>query len=530
MPSCAPPSFGETLWRSDPVFRRRMTRPGTMLFNSFEFIFAFLPAVVLGFACLSLLKNRALSVAWLVGASFFFYGWWDVKYVPLLAGSICCNFLLGRFIVSLGVGTASGRFARASGIVGNLALLGWFKYAGFLAVNIGAATGIAFSVPNIVLPLAISFFTFQQIAYLVHVGRDGDTPLNFADYALFVSFFPQLIAGPIVYAKEVCPQYAAATFGRMTRTGVVVGLTVFVIGLFKKVTLADTCAIYADEAFGAIARDVPLTVVEAWIGALAYSFQIYFDFSGYTDMAIGLACLFGVRLPLNFNSPYKAKSIIEFWRRWHMTLSRFLRDYLYIPLGGNRSGETRRLVNLMTVMLLGGLWHGAGWTFVIWGGLHGAFLAINQVWRNICGSETVLSGEKSRVARGIYWVLTLVALAVTWVVFRAENLEIAVRFWEAMAGLSGPLGRQMFANGIFAYQDPVGPWFLVLLLIVLYAPNTHEIMSLASPALAEKGLQGARPHPFVWKPGCLWGIVVGAMCAISLMRLLAPSPFLYFQF
>jgi|SaaInlStandDraft_6_1057023.scaffolds.fasta_scaffold27026_2 alginate O-acetyltransferase complex protein AlgI len=331
-----------------------------MLFNSYIFIFLFLPIVLLGFHLIGKQGHHRVAIAWLVGVSLFFYGWWNPAYLGLMLVSILFNY---------GVGVSLGRTPRKLskkpvlifGVVVNLALLGYFKYANFFVDSLNSITGTNIVLLQVILPLAISFFTFQQIAYLIDAWRGETKEYNFLHYCLFVTFFPQLIAGPIVHHKEMLPQFAKDVVYKLRSKHIAIGLTVFSIGLFKKVVLADGVSVYATPMFDAAEAGVLLTFFEAWGGALAYSFQLYFDFSGYSDMAIGLARMFGIRLPLNFNSPYKATSIIDFWRRWHITLSRFLRDYLYIPLGGSRCrGEPRRFINVMVTMVLGGLWHGAG--------------------------------------------------------------------------------------------------------------------------------------------------------------------------
>ncbi|MCG8440709.1 MAG: MBOAT family protein, partial [Caulobacterales bacterium] len=351
-----------------------------MLFSSIGFLAGFLPAAVaLVWAGARLAGPRGASVA-LLGCSLVFYGWAHPPYLALITASIGANYLLGRAI-----GRTGSRGLVALGVALNLAALGWFKYAGLFASALADLAALDITLDGVVLPLAISFFTFQQIAYLVDARTRGTGRTGFLDYALFVAFFPQLIAGPIVHHRDVVPQFAGPGFARFERSDVAFGLALFSIGLAKKVLIADGLAPLADGAFAASAAGEPLASADAWAGVLAYSFQIYFDFSGYSDMALGLARIFGVRLPMNFNSPYKARSIVEFWRRWHITLSRFLRDYLYIPLGGNRRGGLARYRNLFIVMLLGGLWHGAAWTFVVWGGIHAVALiaerAIAARWR-----------------------------------------------------------------------------------------------------------------------------------------------------
>ena len=411
-----------------------------MLFNSDIFLFVFLPLTLLAYYTLGRFGKIRLAIASLVMASLIYYAWWNPLYLPLILGSMVVNYLIGRAIQRSQAAGATGRTALVSGIVLNLGLLGYFKYANFFVDNINAATGANFELAPILLPLAISFFTFQQIAYLVDVYQRKAQEVDVLRYALFVTFFPQLIAGPIVHHTEMMPQFANKMIGRFELSNLLAGTMIFCIGLFKKVVLADNVAPYASAVFKASLSGDPVDFVTAWTGVLAYTCQIYFDFSGYSDMAIGLGRMFGICLPLNFNSPYKATGIIDFWRRWHMTLSRFLRDYLYIPLGGNRLGPQRRYVNMMVVMLLGGLWHGAGWNFVIWGGLHGAYLGVNHAWRAWRG-EAVSHSLPARIGSQ---ALTFLAVVVAWVFFRAESLDSALVILSGMAGLAGgiPLGWQ----------------------------------------------------------------------------------------
>ena len=348
-----------------------------MLFNSYFFICIFLPITLIGFFFLGQRGHHRIAIGWLVGASLFFYGWWNPAYLVLILGSVFFNFSIG---VLLGNQEAvlSKKGLLVVGIGANLAALGYFKYANFFVNNFNVVIGSSFHLDTIILPLAISFFTFQQISYLADAYKGEIREYNFLHYSLFVTFFPQLIAGPIVHHKEMLPQFLQDGVYRPEYKNVAIGITIFAIGLFKKVCLADGIAQYATPVFQAADAGVLVSFFEAWGGALAYTFQLYFDFSGYSDMAMGLAWMFGIQLPLNFNSPYKANNIIEFWGRWHMTLSRFFRDYLYIPLGGNKRGKIRQLWNLMITMLLAGLWHGAGWTFVLWGALHGIYLVVES--------------------------------------------------------------------------------------------------------------------------------------------------------
>ncbi len=351
-----------------------------MLFNSYLFIFVFLPVTFAGFFWIARSSHR-LAALWLAAASVYFYGYWNPKFVTLLLASIIFNYGMGYAIGHVRVGSGNrAKLLLIIAIAANLILLGIFKYTNFFIKTINDAAGTGISLLDIVLPLGISFFTFTQITFLVDVYRGIAREYLFVHYLLFVTYFPHLIAGPIIHHQQMMPQFENAATYRINSEDIAIGVSMFAIGLAKKVLLADNFADCSTKVFTAASRGDELQFVEAWSGALSYTLQLYFDFSGYCDMAIGLSKMFGIDLPLNFNSPYKAPNIIEFWRRWHMTLSQFLRDYLYIPLGGNRKGVGRRYANLMLTMLLGGLWHGASWTFVIWGALHGAFLMINHGW------------------------------------------------------------------------------------------------------------------------------------------------------
>jgi len=346
-----------------------------MVFSSLEFIYLFLPPVVLGFLALRALRLETAIIWWLIMASLVFYMCWSPKHLLLLLGSVGFNYLL-----HLQLKKHHSKSILAFGIIANLAMLGVFKYADFFIGNFGAVTGFETEELGLVLPLAISFYTFQQISFLRDTYQDRLVNSDFKRYMLFVTFFPQLIAGPIVMQRDTIPQFNLSNFTNRYAMNLMAGATLFAIGLFKKIVLADGIAPAANAVFSLADQGTIIPMEAAWLGSLAYTFQIYFDFSGYCDMALGLALMFGIRLPINFNSPYRSLSIVEFWRRWHITLSRFLRDYLYIPLGGNKSGFLGTRGNLAITMLLGGLWHGAGWNFIIWGGLHGGYLMINHIW------------------------------------------------------------------------------------------------------------------------------------------------------
>jgi len=518
-----------------------------MLFNSNAFIFLFLPVTLAGFFMLARVTPM-LAAGWLTAASLFFYGWWNPLYVGLLAVSIVCNFSFGT---AIGRAVAAGTQARAkslliTALVANLLVLAYFKYANFFLGSLSHLTGTGLTLGEIILPLGISFFTFTQIAFLADVYFSKVREYNFVHYSLFVTYFPHLIAGPVLHHAEMMPQFRRAETYRFNYENAAVGLTIFAIGLFKKVMLADPMGGYARPVFDAAASGVTLTALEAWGGALAYTFQLYFDFSGYSDMAIGLSRLFGVTLPLNFHSPYKSVNIIEFWRRWHMTLSRFLRDYLYVPLGGNRKGPARRYVNLFITMVLGGLWHGAGWTFVVWGALHGGYLAINHGWQALrlrLGHDLKAGG---RIGRLCGCLLTFIAVVVGWVVFRANDMQAATAMLIAMAGGNGlvlpdfwlpkwgAFGQWLAAQGVVFgdTRDLVTGglinWIWILLLVVWFAPNTQQFMSAFRPALAMPSDVAA--GKFKWSPKPAYALIAAGLVTLAIFNLHRQSEFLYFQF
>jgi D-alanyl-lipoteichoic acid acyltransferase DltB (MBOAT superfamily) len=354
-------------------------------------------------------------------------------------------------------------------ICANLALLGYYKYANFFLSSINSLSGSQWSLGEFMLPLGISFFTFTQIAFLVDTYQGKVREFNFMHYLLFVTYFPHLIAGPVLHHREMMPQFAHSATYRIDWNNAATGLMLFALGLCKKILLADALAPYAGGVFNGVQHGLAVgvlpTAYEAWAGALAYTLQIYFDFSGYTDMALGIALMFGIRLPINFDSPYKSTSIIEFWRRWHMTLSRFLRDYLYIPLGGNRHGEPRRYLNLMITMLLGGLWHGAGWTFVLWGALHGVYLTLNHLWRDLVAAR-FLRGVPRWLSAPIGGLLTFVAVVSAWVLFRASDLAQAVTMLKAMYGIAArPIGLDAVMHGQLLLVTDLSGLHLVKLLL-----------------------------------------------------------------
>src|SRR4051812_33039302 len=431
-----------------------------MLFNSASFVFVYLPIAWIGYLLALRLPWARAGIGWLALASLVFYGYWNPAFLPLLAVSILLNYAAGRAL-DPGLSDPPGRRRRllVAAITVNLLALGYYKYANLISSSVGALTGIATPVFDVVLPIGISFYTFTQIAYLVDSYAERRPEKSFLAYLLFVTFFPHLIAGPVLHHSEMMPQFLrdrkALSFALALE-----GLLFFACGLAKKVVIADSVAPAANRAF-TLAETTLLGFVDSWFGALAYTTQIYFDFSGYSDMAIGLALLFGIRLPLNFNSPYRAASIVEFWRRWHMTLSRFLRDYLYIPLGGNRQGPARRHVNLMITMLLGGLWHGASWTFVAWGGLHGAYLVINHLW-NIY--------RPGRLPLFMGTALTFLAVVVAWVFFRAGSFGGAANMLRGMFAGAATLDAQIVESRTAFYV-------VLGLAIAFFARNSQQLLA-----------------------------------------------------
>ncbi|WP_309499099.1 MBOAT family protein [Sulfurovum sp.] len=401
-----------------------------MLFNSYEFIFFFLPITFVIYFWLNKKRLTQASKGWMVFASLFFYSWWNIIYLPLILGSILFNFAIGSTITRIGNSShkvkkgISRKSILVFGVVSNILLLAYFKYMDFFISNTNMILGTHWDLMHIILPLGISFFTFTQIAYLIDAYRNEVKEMDYLNYTLFVTFFPHLLAGPILHHKEMMPQFDSIKNKIINYHNIAAGLFLFSIGLFKKVIIADTFAGWANAGFDTSAS---LNLIEAWATSLSYTFQLYFDFSGYTDMALGVALMFNIRLPINFNSPYKALNIQDFWRRWHITLSRFLRDYIYIPLGGNRNGEFRTYSNLFTVFLIGGLWHGASWMFVAWGALHGSAIVIHRAWQQF--------GQKMNTFWA--WFITFNFINITWIFFRAKDWENAKNILNGMIGLNG---------------------------------------------------------------------------------------------
>lgn len=497
-----------------------------MLFNSYPFMFAYLPVTLALFFLLGRFAARDVAIAFLSLASVFFYAWWSPIYILLILAEVVFSFIIGRQLERTDLTDTARRLILTGTIVVILLVLGYFKYVNFFLSIVNDAAGTQWSLGLIILPLGISFHTFQQIAYLVDAYRRSARHYRFLDFCLFVTFFPQLIAGPIVHHNEAIPQIKMPGFLRPRSINILVGLSLFGLGLFKKTVIADTLAQIANPVFIAAHGGADLTLVEAWMGALAYSLQLYFDFSGYSDMAIGLARMFNIRFPANFHSPYKAVDIADFWRRWHMTLSRFLRDYLYIPLGGNRRGPARQMANLLLTMLLGGLWHGAGWTFIIWGALHGIFLVIQRLWSGLCRARGFA------LPRPVGWFITMMAVMIAWVYFRAPDIATAHK---VLGSLFGGEGFSFKTPNLAALPLDGWPVILAAGLIATLAPNSREIFRRYPPTLKLVTLRarklGRFEHHLEWRPITAWALLAGLVTTIGAVAILGwQSEFLYFQF
>jgi alginate O-acetyltransferase complex protein AlgI len=454
------------------------------------------------------------ATTWLVIASLGFYAYWNIAYLPLLLISVSCNYWIGKSLEQTQSGTQKAKSLLWLGIGFNLLILGYYKYANFFINSLGQLIQANWQIPAIMLPLGISFYTFTQIAYLVDTYHGKTKPSNFLIHTLYITFFPVIISGPILTNKEVVPQFYKLRSYIFSHRNIAMGLALFILGLAKKVLIADNIAPWVTPVFNHASQ---VSFFEAWVGALSYTLQLYFDFSGYSDMAVALGLMLNIRLPINFDSPYKATSISDFWRRWHITLSNFLRDYLYIPLGGSRQGQIRRYTNLMITMLLGGLWHGAGWTFIVWGGLQGLYLSINHWWR--------LHGKI--LPKSIGWTITFLSVVASWVFFRARNLPEAWQILQTMMGVKGivisntyesflgwltPFGFK-FSQSL-PYLTGGGKSFIVLaalLVSVTVLPNTNQMLKW-------------------FKPNLLWIVSLTTIAAFCLLSLNRVSEFLYLQF
>ena len=479
-----------------------------MPFNSYPY-FVFLAVAVIGFRWLES-RGPTGRRAFLLLASYAFYAWWRADFLVLLVGSTCVNFLLGQQIEARAARLADRRGLLIAGLVFNLGLIALFKYDTLLVSTANDVLGIGLPVPHFFLPLAISFFTFEQISYLVDADAGKTHNYSLLDYALFVAYFPHLIAGPIVRHNDLIPQFRQL---RSRNDDLATGMTLFTIGLAKKSLIADNLAPFADAIFNAAGRGIATGPTDSWLGTLFFAFQIYFDFSAYSDMALGSSMMLGIRLPVNFHSPYKAASIIEFWRRWHISLSAFLRDYLYIPLGGNRGGPVRRYLNLFITMLLGGLW----------GGLHGLYLSINHAFRHVTRGMTAPPALRLPL-RAASVLLTFAATSLAWIVFRAPDLASAGRIAGGLVGAGH--------SSIVSFSPLAAVTLLLLFVLVWFAPNSMQLLWRHDPALPS-------PYPgdpvtpaarLSWRPTRWQAAAYGLLCIMAVLALSNLKPFIYFQF
>ncbi len=542
-----------------------------MLFNSFTFILAFLPVTVAGFFAFGQL-SRTWALGWLIVASIFFYAWWNPLNVAIMAPSILFNFVLARILLRLAEDERKQTVARLVlllGLVFNVMFLGYFKYINFVRGAANDIFGAQFTLTSVILPLGISFITFQKIAFLIDVHSGRVQSFRFRDYLLFVLFFPQLIAGPIVHYREMMPQFHKVE-GRFLKEDVAVGLTLFFFGLFKKVVFADSIAALVTPIYQDAAAGGHISFFVAWMAAFGFTLQIYFDFSGYSDMALGLGRLFNIRLPANFNSPLRASNIIEFWQRWHMTLTRFLTAYMYNPLSlwltrrhlakgrpglGGRNTTFSAFVYLLVfptllTMLVSGIWHGAGYLFIVWGLLHGVYLAVNHAWRLVGPQLWPNRKSYDRFMRPTGLVLTLLAVTVSMVFFRSTTMEGATHILRGMIGLDGvALPERLFdhlgAAGVWLQSVGVtaltsgnfmklAMWTAGLLFVALAFPNTLEILAPYDPALGVKVQpSGSGTAPIKvpeWAPSVVWATAVAVIVVLGVVNLTGPSEFLYWQF
>lgn len=457
-----------------------------MLFNSYEFIFIFLPVTLLGYyLSAKFIKNQAAKL-FLIFASVCFYSYWDINNLPVLLASICVNYLFGRWLT-----VNRSKQVLAAGIVFNLLFLAYYKYTDFIIENLNYLFDAGFAMQNIVLPLGISFFTFTQTAYLVDVYRGETKAYSKSDYLLFVTIFPHLIAGPILYHRDMIPQFSQSERYKINYKNLTYGILWFTVGLFKKVVIADWLAIYVNRIFDNVAN---ITFIDAWGGSFAYTLQLYIDFSAYSEMAIGLGLMFNYNLPLNFNMPYKATSIIDFWRRWHMTLSHFLTTYLYFPLGGSRTGH--RMRNIMITMFMCGLWHGAGWGYIIWGVLNGIYICINHIWRR----------TNIIIPNWLGWLLTINAVNFARVFFRTDTLADALKFLTIMFSFNNIAD---FSMGILDLKHILE--FLLIAVLTVIGIDTINIVKK-------------------FKPTYIWLIILLIMLIYPILKLGQVTQFLYFQF
>lgn len=519
-----------------------------MLFNSIPFLFLFLPITLGGYFFFGK-RSNVHPIHWLALASVFFYSYWNWHFLPIFLFSITVNYFLGLLLRSTS-GLIRKRILFFS-ILANLVLLTYCKYFSFLLDIVGPFIGLDDAQSYVwLLPLGISFFTFTQIAYLVDVSKGQAKEYSYWNYLLFISYFPHLMAGPILHHQQMIPQFHSKEIFKFNPLNFLKGLTILSIGLAKKVVVADTLATFANPVFDSVSKGIVPGFIDSWTGALAYTLQLYFDFSGYCDMAVGISIMFNIKLPINFNSPYRARSIIEFWRNWNMTLSGFLRDYLYIPLGGDRKGLIRRNLNLIVTMLLGGIWHGAGFNFLVWGFIHGCFLVCNHSWRILSSTNTVLIRvNQFNFVQLIYLLFTFLSVIVGWVFFRADNLTNAVVILGSMTGSNGIVlpsslaflhfsflpSSISFMDGFQISKLPLfQAWSMILagLGLVFLFPNVAQWMHGQGIYCDEASINVKKiPTQLLWSADKKWAsMLAGALLAISLFSISRTSEFLYFQF
>lgn len=492
-----------------------------MLFNSQAFIFLFLPFTLFLFYFFIKINKKSFIIPMLGIMSLVFYACWNPKFLILLLGSIFFNYFIGLVLAKANSAENKklAKFAIIFGVATNLLVLGYFKYYNFFIYNTNALFHLSLKDGNIILPLGISFFTFTQIAFLVDTYKKEASDYNFSSYLLFVTFFPHLIAGPILHHKEMMPQFYDKENLNVKWNNINTGIVLFVIGLAKKVLLADKLALFATPIFNAVAVGHATNLLFSWMGALAYTFQLYFDFSGYSDMAVGLGLLFNIKLPINFFSPYRSTSIIEFWRRWHITLSRYLRDYLYFPLGGNRKGYFKQLRNVMLTMLIAGLWHGAGWTYVLWGGMHGLYSIINHSWRKL----------NIKLNAIFAWMLTFLSVVLAWVVFRADSIKSALIVIKGLFGFNHVQNLECISTHQY---DDAFIYIGIAFFMSIFLPNAIEFSSKVSNVL-NIDLFEYKPKLLkyiYWRPNTFCAILLGVLATICILSLVTHSEFLYFQF
>ena len=545
-----------------------------MLFNSYQFIFAFLPIALVGCWLLARWKGAGAAQLWLIASSFFFYACWNPAYLPLLLGSILFNYMIAVLMVRTDV-QKRRQMLLALAVVVNLGLLAYYKYTNYALSTANHLAGTNFRIEDILLPLGISFYTFQQLTLLIDISAGTVHKFRLRDFSLFVVFFPHLIAGPIVHHREMMPQFEKAEY-KFKWENFAPGLALFAVGLFKKVVLADGIAEFVSPLYAQAAAGEKLTAFYAWAAAFGYTLQLYFDFSGYSEMALGLALFFGIKLPMNFNSPLRATSMIDFWSRWHITLTRFLTAYVYNPISmalmrrrmkqgkkGIAGAKTTIpaylqiiLVPTVITMFLSGLWHGAGDQFLVWGLLHGAFLAINHAWRLVRPRFWKDNVSYDRVAKPAGWALTLLCVVVTMVFFRASSVESAMNVIGGFFFLNGAvlpvaLAEQSpaLAGVLSALNIGFAPlpldglvkiwmWIVPLLAIAVLSPNVLEIMRKYQPAITMPGETAAGRVDFFgkiarklsWAPSSAWAVTAAGLAVVSVFSLFRVSEFLYWNF